>query len=123
MRLDDYIRSLGTFREWALLVEFPHVSPICASRKSRILIKMSVEHWLNETDREKPKTWSANTKTNYIYIYMKVQTVPHSKHAPSLLRLMLYREMMVWLPANHTKPINTVCGQKVEFLNVKAGST
>ena len=58
-----------------------------------------------------------------IYIYMKVQTVPHSKHAPSLLRLMLYREMMVWLPANHTKPINTVCGQKVEFLNVKAGST
>ena len=54
---------------------------------------------------------------------MKVQTVPHSKHAPSLLRLMLYREMMVWLPANHTKPINTVCGQKVEFLNVKAGST
>ena len=32
---------------------------------------------------------------------------------------MLYREIMVVFSDIHTKHINTVCGQNVEFLNVK----
>ena len=34
---------------------------------------------------------------------------------------MLYREIMAVCSEIHTKHINTVCGQKVEFLNVKPG--
>jgi len=33
---------------------------------------------------------------------------------------MLYREIMAVCSEIHTKHINTVCGQNVEFLNVKA---
>jgi len=32
---------------------------------------------------------------------------------------MLYREIMAVCPENHTKHINTVCGQNVELVNVK----
>ena len=32
---------------------------------------------------------------------------------------MLYREIMAVCSEIHTKPINTVCGQNVDFLNVK----
>jgi len=32
---------------------------------------------------------------------------------------MLYREIMVACSEIHTKHINTVCGQNVEFVNVK----
>ena len=32
---------------------------------------------------------------------------------------MLYREIMAVCTQNHTKHINTVCGQNVELLNVK----
>ena len=32
---------------------------------------------------------------------------------------MLYREIMAVCSEIHTKHINTVCGQNVEFLNVK----
>ena len=32
---------------------------------------------------------------------------------------MLYREIIAVCPQIHTKHINTVCGQKVELLNVK----
>ena len=32
---------------------------------------------------------------------------------------MLYREIMAVCSEIHTKPINTVCGQNVELLNVK----
>jgi len=36
---------------------------------------------------------------------------------------MLYSEIIAVCSEIHTKHINTVCGQKVEFLNVKAGGT
>ena len=36
---------------------------------------------------------------------------------------MLYREIMAVCSEIHTKHINTVCGQNVEFLTVKAGGT
>ena len=32
---------------------------------------------------------------------------------------MMYRELIAVCPRIHTKHINTVCGQKVEMLNVK----
>ena len=36
---------------------------------------------------------------------------------------MLYREIIAVCSQIHTKRINTVCGQNVEFLNVKLGGT
>ena len=36
---------------------------------------------------------------------------------------MLYREIMAVCSQIHTKHINTVCGQKVEFLNVELCGT
>jgi hypothetical protein len=49
------------------------------------------------------------------------QHVPRSKHTPS--RLMLYREIIAVCSEIHTKHINTLCGQNVEFVNVKSGGT
>jgi hypothetical protein len=37
--------------------------------------------------------------------------------------LMLYREIIAVCSQIQTKHINALCGQNVEFLNVKAGST
>jgi len=36
---------------------------------------------------------------------------------------MLYREIIAVCSKIHTKRINTLCGQNVEFVNVKAGGT
>jgi len=36
---------------------------------------------------------------------------------------MLYREIIAVCSEIHTEHINTVCGQKVEFVNVKTGGT
>ena len=36
---------------------------------------------------------------------------------------MLYREIMAVCSEIHTKHINKLCGQNVEFLNVKPGGT
>jgi hypothetical protein len=36
---------------------------------------------------------------------------------------MLYREMLAFCSGIHTKHINTLCGQNVEFVNVKPGGT
>ena len=36
-------------------------------------------------------------------------------------QLMLYREIIAVCSQIHTKHINTLCGQNVEFVNVKAG--
>jgi hypothetical protein len=36
---------------------------------------------------------------------------------------MLYREIFVFFPQIHTKHVNTLCGQNVEFVNIKPGGT
>jgi hypothetical protein len=36
---------------------------------------------------------------------------------------MLYREIITVCSQLHTKHINTVCGQNVEFVNIKPGGT
>jgi hypothetical protein len=36
---------------------------------------------------------------------------------------MLYREIIAVCSEIHTKHINTLCGQNIEFSNVKAGGT
>jgi hypothetical protein len=36
---------------------------------------------------------------------------------------MLYSEIIAVCPQIHTRHINTVCGQKVEFVNFKPGGT
>jgi hypothetical protein len=38
-------------------------------------------------------------------------------------QLMLYREIIAVCFEIHTKHINTLCGQNVEFVNVKPGGT
>jgi len=38
-------------------------------------------------------------------------------------QLMLCREIIAVCPEIHTKHINTLCGQNVEFMNVKPGGT
>jgi hypothetical protein len=59
--------------------------------------------------------------------YLKTQSVPRSKHTPSQViktsQLVLYREIIAVCSEIHTKHINTLCGQNVEFVNVKPGGT
>jgi hypothetical protein len=38
-------------------------------------------------------------------------------------RWLLYKEIIAVYTENHTKHINTLCGQHTELLNVKAGGT
>ena len=55
-------------------------------------------------------------------INIKLQSVPRSKHFVSVIQtsqLMEHREIIAVFSQNHTKHINTLCGQNVEFLNVK----
>ena len=55
-------------------------------------------------------------------LHLKIKLVPHSKHFLLVIKtsqLVLYREIMAVCSEIHTKHINTVCGQKVELLNVK----
>jgi 2-C-methyl-D-erythritol 4-phosphate cytidylyltransferase len=58
-------------------------------------------------------------------LYINIQSVPRSKHSVSVMKtsqLMLYREVIVVCSETHTKHINTLCGQNVEFVNVKPGA-
>ena len=53
-----------------------------------------------------------------------IQFVPGSKHSVSVIKtnqLILYSEIIVVCFEIHTKNINTLCGQNVEFLSVKPG--
>ena len=57
---------------------------------------------------------------------LKTQSVPRSKHFVSVIKtnqLMLYREIIAVCSEIRTKHINAICGQNVEFVNVKAGGT
>ena len=59
-------------------------------------------------------------------LYIKTQSVPRSKHYISVIQtsqLMLYRGIMAVCSEIHTKHINTLWGQNVEFVNVKLGGT
>jgi len=50
---------------------------------------------------------------------LKIQSVPRSKHTVSIIKtsqLMVYREIIAVCSEIHTKHINTLCGQNVEFL-------
>jgi len=54
---------------------------------------------------------------------LNTQSVPRSKHTPSVLyktsQLMLYREIMAVCYDIHIEHKNKLCGQKVELLSVK----
>ena len=53
-----------------------------------------------------------------VELYIKIQSVPRSKHTLSRLlkssQLMLYREITAVCSEIHTKHINKLCGQNVE---------
>jgi hypothetical protein len=53
---------------------------------------------------------------------VKIKSVPRSKHTRlgyKSNQLMLYREIIAVCSEIHTKHINTLCGQNVEFVNIK----
>jgi hypothetical protein len=55
---------------------------------------------------------------------LKIQSVPRSKHSVCVIKtnqLMLYGEIIAVCSEIHTKHINTLCGQNVDFVNVKPG--
>jgi hypothetical protein len=55
----------------------------------------------------------------------KVRTAQET-HSVSVIKpnhLMLYREIIAVCSEIHTNPMNTLCGQNVEFANVKPGGT
>ena len=62
------------------------------------------------------------TRSKLTDTYINTQSVPRSKHSVSVTQtsqLMLYREIMAVCSEIHTKHINTLCGQNVEFVSVK----
>jgi hypothetical protein len=66
---------------------------------------------------------SAITDSNSDKLYPKIHFVPRSKHSVSVIKtsqLMLYREIIAVCSELHTKHINTLCGQNVEFVHVEA---
>ena len=59
-------------------------------------------------------------------LHLKTQSVPRSKHSVSVIKtsqLMLCREITAVCFEIHTKHINTLCGQRAEFLNDTAPGT
>ena len=55
-------------------------------------------------------------------MHTNIQSVLHSKHTVLVIQtnqLTLHREIIAVCSQNHTKHINTLCGQNVELLNVK----
>jgi len=57
---------------------------------------------------------------------LNTQSVPRSKHCATVIKtsqLKLYSEKVAVCSQIHTKHINTLCGQNVEFVNVKGGGT
>jgi hypothetical protein len=74
----------------------------------------------------KKSTYNAlNGKYKKPELYLNIQFVPHSKHSPVIKtnQLRLCKENRGLCSEIHTKHINTLCGQNVEFLNVKPGGT
>ena len=62
-----------------------------------------------------------------VELYIKIQSVPHSKHTPSPLQktsqLMLYREIIAVCSEIHTRHANKLCGQNVVFVTIKPVGT
>jgi len=57
---------------------------------------------------------------------LKIQFVPRSKHSISAIKtshLMMWWEIIAVCSEIHTKHINALCWQNVEFVNVKLGGT
>jgi len=54
-----------------------------------------------------------------VELYIKIQSVPHSKHSTSVIKtsqLVLYREIIAVCSQIHTKHTEILCGQNVELL-------
>ena len=74
--------------------------------------------------RTQPILWDVCDQLPELYI--NIQSVPRSKHSVSIIKtsqLMLYRGIIAVCSQIHTKHINALCGQNVELLDVKCGST
>jgi len=82
-----------------------HINTLCGQNVEFVNVKrggMYSDHWAE--------------------LYIKIQSVPHSKHSVSVIKtsqLMLYKEIIAVCSEIHTKHINTLCGQNVDFVNVK----
>jgi len=68
--------------------------------------------------KHKPTVWAERRFLFKSELYIKTQSVPRSKHSVCVIKtsqLMLYREIIAVCSQIHTKHINTVCGQNVDF--------
>jgi hypothetical protein len=71
--------------------------------------------------------WSGATLGEHVFLAQRlngveyIQSVPRSKHNSVIKtsQLTLYREIIAVCSQIHTKHINTLYGQNVEFVNVK----
>jgi hypothetical protein len=95
---------------------------------------VSVHVWREELWRRLDKAGRAAfylkewNNLNYAYGLNTLcgQNVPRSKHSVSVIKtsqLMLNNEIIAVCSQIHTKHINTLCGQTVEFVSVKPGGT
>ena len=55
----------------------------------------------------------------------EIQLVPRSKHSVTIIKIgqLMYGKIIVVCSQIHTQHINTLCGQNVEFVNVKPSGT
>ena len=63
-------------------------------------------------------TFKTHINLNYVHSVRTAQKT-HSVSVTKTSQLMLYRNIIAACSQIHTKHINTLCGQKVELLNVK----
>ena len=87
-------------------------------RREKLATNCRIHETARETEREQEKYQPGI----YIERESEIQSVPHSKHSPSVTKtsqLRLYREIIAVCSQIHTKHINTLCGQNVELMNVK----
>jgi len=105
-----------------------------AAMCSHVTVPSGVSHFSRQAKEHAsnylsvPKAWPTchSLKSKVNPTYLEIQSVPRSKHYISVIKtsqFMLCREIIAVCSEIHTKHVNTLCGQNVELLKVKPGST
>jgi len=79
----SFCSMLADFRK-KIIFEDSVASPFCPTEKCSMSMNMSIEHWLNNTDKNR-QIW--RLKLNSAIAYLKIQFLPRSKHTPGLEKL------------------------------------
>jgi hypothetical protein len=84
----------------------------------RLKLRREVHVWCERN--ETGCMWKSE-RSHSVELYWRIQLVPRRKRYVSVTQtsqLMLYREIIAVCSEIHTKHINTLCGQKVESVDV-----